>query len=74
MWKVNPIHILFNFFTDYITTYLESTFYNLAVIALHDCETYRRMAILAELRYGLKLAELKLPIRSVDQGCFDFLI
>uniref|UniRef100_A0A915ERL4 WASH complex subunit 4 n=1 Tax=Ditylenchus dipsaci TaxID=166011 RepID=A0A915ERL4_9BILA len=52
----------------YITTLLESAFYNLTVVALHDCETYSKMRLLAKTRYGLHLLADRLPYMSVEQG------
>ncbi|KAL3093235.1 hypothetical protein niasHT_022685 [Heterodera trifolii] len=52
----------------FVRCHLESTFYNLSVLALHDCDSYRRMALLALHRYHLRLADSGLPNMSVDQG------
>uniref|UniRef100_A0A914I8K0 WASH complex subunit 7 n=1 Tax=Globodera rostochiensis TaxID=31243 RepID=A0A914I8K0_GLORO len=52
----------------FVTCHLESTFYNLSVLALHDCDSYRRMALLAHQRYQVRLFDTGLPNMSVDQG------
>ncbi|ETV96488.1 hypothetical protein, variant 2 [Aphanomyces invadans] len=53
---------------DRVTHYLESTFYNLTTVALHDWKTYGEMRQLAYDKYGLFLAENHLPMGSLDQG------
>ncbi|KAF0700829.1 Aste57867_8680 [Aphanomyces stellatus] len=53
---------------DRVTHYLESTFYNLTTVALHDWKTYGEMRQLANDKYGLQLAENHLPMGSLDQG------
>ena len=69
---------------DRVTHYLESTFYNLTTVALHDWKTYFFRTIVSTLRtfgvrygemrqlandkYGLQLAENHLPMGSLDQG------
>ncbi|CAK4616836.1 unnamed protein product [Aphanomyces euteiches] len=53
---------------DRVTHYLESTFYNLTTVALHDWKTYGEMRQLANDKYGLHLAENHLPMGSLDQG------
>lgn len=49
-------------------SHLNKTFYNLTVVALHDCESYTKMRVLAKFRYGLTLWPNRLPHMSVDQG------
>lgn len=51
-----------------VTHYLESTFYNLTTVALHDWKTYSEMRNLANDKYGLSLADNHLPMGSLDQG------
>ncbi|KAH7463041.1 hypothetical protein PRIC1_001751 [Phytophthora ramorum] len=51
-----------------VTHYLESTFYNLTTVALHDWKTYGEMRNLANDKYGLSLADNHLPMGSLDQG------
>uniref|UniRef100_A0A1I7XQL9 MYND-type domain-containing protein n=1 Tax=Heterorhabditis bacteriophora TaxID=37862 RepID=A0A1I7XQL9_HETBA len=38
---------------DFVTRYLEKTFYNLTAVALHDYHAYSKMAVLAEQRWEL---------------------
>lgn len=57
-----------NLFLDYVESHLNKTFYNLTVVALHDCESYTKMRVLAKFRYGLTLWPNRLPHMSVDQG------
>ncbi|KAI1720039.1 WASH complex subunit 7 domain-containing protein [Ditylenchus destructor] len=52
----------------YVTSQLETTFYNLSAVALHDCETYTKMRILAKSKYQIQLWDTRLPSLSVDQG------
>jgi WASH complex subunit 7 len=47
--------------------YLETTFYNLTTVALHDWKTYGEMRNLAYEKYGLDLMESHLPMGSLDQ-------
>lgn len=51
-----------------VTHYLESTFYNLTTVALHDWKTYGEMRNLANDKYRLSLADNHLPMGSLDQG------
>ena len=51
-----------------VKQYLESSFYNLTTIALHDWLTYSDMKNLAKEKFGLKLADNFLPMGSLDQG------
>ncbi|CAJ0581830.1 unnamed protein product, partial [Mesorhabditis spiculigera] len=53
---------------EFVERYLERTFYNLTVVALHDRHTYTRMAGLAESRYGLQLVDGHLPYFNLGQG------
>ncbi|KAL3664094.1 hypothetical protein V7S43_010979 [Phytophthora oleae] len=53
---------------QHVTHYLESTFYNLTTVALHDWKTYGEMRNLANDKYGLSLADNHLPMGSLDQG------
>lgn len=52
----------------YVATQLEKNFYNLAAVAMHDCETYAKMRILAAHRYGLELIDSRFPFMTIDQG------
>jgi len=51
-----------------VTFYLESSFYNLTTVALHDWLTYSEMKNLAKEKFGLELANNYLPMGSLDQG------
>ncbi|KAG2762282.1 WASH complex subunit 4 [Phytophthora cactorum] len=53
---------------QHVTHYLESMFYNLTTVALHDWKTYGEMRNLANDKYGLSLADNHLPMGSLDQG------
>ncbi|KAK6103382.1 WASH complex subunit 7 family protein [Brugia pahangi] len=52
----------------YVEKYLESTFYNLTAVALHDSNTYMAMSLLAEQKYNLILCQSRLPFQKLDQG------
>lgn len=52
----------------YVTHYLDSTFYNLTTVALHDWKTYGDMRNLAEQKYGLVMVEPHLPSSTLEQG------
>lgn len=51
-----------------MTKYLEKTFYDLAAVAMHDCETYAKMRTLAFYRYDLVLIDSRFPFMTIDQG------
>lgn len=65
--------ICFFIFLGYVELYLERIFYNLTVVALHDCYTYNAMTQLALQRYGLILCESRLPYQSLHQS-LDILV
>jgi WASH complex subunit 7 len=52
----------------HVAHYLESTFYNLTTVALHDWKTYGEMRNLAAKKYGLVLTESHLPSQTLEQG------
>ncbi|VDK70090.1 unnamed protein product [Litomosoides sigmodontis] len=52
----------------YVEEYLESTFYNLTAVALHDSNTYMAMSLLAKQKYNLILCQSRLPFQKLDQG------
>lgn len=52
----------------YVEKYLESTFYNLTAVALHDSNTYMAMSLLAKQKYNLILCQSRLPFQKLDQG------
>lgn len=51
-----------------VTHYLDSTFYNLTTVALHDWQSYAIMGNLAHQKYGLKMIEAHLPSQTIEQG------
>jgi hypothetical protein len=51
-----------------VTHYLETVFYNLTTVALHDWMTYAEMRSLARDKFGLCIAESHLPMGGLDQG------
>lgn len=51
-----------------VTDYLNATFYNLTTVALHDGALYSHMRSVADFKYGLKLAEYRLPLGSLNQS------
>ena len=50
-----------------MTHYLDTTFYNLTTVALHDWKTYGDMRNLAERKYGLMMLEPHLPSATLEQ-------
>ena len=51
----------------HVTHYLDTTFYNLTTVALHDWKTYGDMRSLAEEKYGLVMMEPHLPSATLEQ-------
>ena len=51
----------------YVTHYLDTTFYNLTTVALHDWKTYGDMRNLAEEKFGLVMMEPHLPSATLEQ-------
>ena len=51
-----------------VTHYLDTNFYNLTVLALHDWRTYSEMRSLAAEKLGIVLLDNFLPMGSLDQG------
>ena len=56
------------FIIVYVTHYLDTIFYNLTTVALHDWKTYGDMRNLAEQKYGLTMIEPHLPSATLEQG------
>jgi len=56
-----------------VTHYLDSTFYNLTTVTLHDWKIYAEMRNLAYEEYGLKMAEVHLPGSSHYSEGLDIL-
>ncbi|XP_065176385.1 WASH complex subunit 4-like [Sycon ciliatum] len=67
---VKPIRFFDTFFDicAHVTHYLDTTFYNLTTVALHDWKTYSEMRHLAEQKYNLRMAEPHLPSQTLEQG------
>ncbi len=66
----SPIHILglvVHIHAE-VTHYLNTNFYNLTTIALHDWRTYADMRSLAQEKLGIILMDNYLPMGSDDQG------
>lgn len=55
--------------TAHVTHYLDTTFYNLTTVSLHDWKTYGDMRNLAEQKYGLVMIEPQLPSQTLEQVC-----
>ena len=53
----------------HVSHYLDTTFYNLTTVALHDWKTYGDMRNLAEQKYGLAMLEPHLPSATLEQVC-----
>ena len=52
-----------------MTHYLDTTFYNLTTVALHDWRTYGEMRNQASQKYGLEMTEAHLPSQTLEQVC-----
>ncbi|KAJ8686464.1 hypothetical protein QAD02_022258 [Eretmocerus hayati] len=52
----------------FIEHYLDTTFYNLTTVALHDWRTYRTMHALAGHKLGLDTVHNSLPTQTLEQG------
>ena len=52
----------------HVTHHLDSTFYNLTTVALHDWRSYAIMRNLAHQKYGLEMIEAHLPSQTIEQG------
>ena len=53
---------------DRVTHYLNSTFYNLTTVALHNWMSYSEMRNLAREKFGLELSDGYLPGQTLQQG------
>ncbi|EFC45800.1 hypothetical protein NAEGRDRAFT_36287 [Naegleria gruberi] len=51
-----------------VEKYLDKTFYDFTIIALHDWKTYEEMRNLAFEKYGLNLINVYLPGQTLEQG------
>ncbi|KAK5970553.1 WASH complex subunit 7, partial [Trichostrongylus colubriformis] len=54
--------------SEFVSCYLQKTFYDLTAVNLHDRHAYGKMATLAEQRYGLCLIDGMLPNCSIGQS------
>ena len=54
-------------FVEHVTHYLDTTFYNLTTVALHDWRTYGEMRNQASQKYGLEMTEAHLPSQTLEQ-------
>ena len=59
---------------EQVTHYLNSTFYNLTTVALHDWKTYGEMKNLAAQRYNLTMTEAHLPSQTLEQVRSNFFL
>ena len=57
----------FELFVEHVTHYLDTTFYNLTTVALHDWRTYGEMRNQASQKYGLEMTEAHLPSQTLEQ-------
>ena len=48
--------------------YLDTIFYNLTTVTLHDWRTYAEMRNLAKERYGIETVDVHLPSGTLEQG------
>ena len=51
----------------HVAHYLDTMFYNLTTVALHDWKTYGDMRNMAEQKYGLVMLEPHLPSATLEQ-------
>ena len=61
------LSIVLNCFLEHVTHYLDTTFYNLTTVALHDWRTYGEMRNQASQKYGLEMTEAHLPSQTLEQ-------
>ncbi|CAB3987009.1 WASH complex subunit 4-like, partial [Paramuricea clavata] len=68
--KIKPIRFFDRLINvkEHVAHYLDSTFYNLTTVALHDWKTYGEMKNLAAQRYSLTMTEAHLPSQTLEQG------
>ncbi|XP_015749024.1 PREDICTED: WASH complex subunit 7-like isoform X1 [Acropora digitifera] len=68
--KIKPIRFFNQFVNvkEHVTHYLDTTFYNLTTVALHDWRTYGEMRNQAMQKYGLQMTEAHLPSQTLEQG------
>ncbi|XP_068718075.1 WASH complex subunit 4-like [Montipora capricornis] len=68
--KIRPIRFFHQFVNvkQHVAHYLDTTFYNLTTVALHDWRTYGEMRNQASQKYGLEMTEAHLPSQTLEQG------
>nr|XP_039256887.1 WASH complex subunit 4-like [Styela clava] len=68
--SIKPLHFLNQMIDikDYVSHYIDTTFYNLTTVALHDWRTYGEMRNLAVQKYQLRMQEVHLPNQTLEQG------
>ena len=52
---------------DYVTHYLDTTFYNLTTVSLPNWRTYSQMRSLAAFKYHLDMMDVHLPSQTLEQ-------
>ncbi|PFX13788.1 WASH complex subunit 7 [Stylophora pistillata] len=67
--KMRPVRFFHQFINikQHVTHYLDTTFYNLTTVALHDWRTYGEMRNQAKQKYGLEMTEAHLPSQTLEQ-------
>ncbi|KAK6050963.1 hypothetical protein COOONC_11532 [Cooperia oncophora] len=55
--------------SEFVSCYLQKTFYDLTAVTLHDRHAYSKMATLAEQRYGLSLID---GMCLINPNCFHW--
>ena len=71
-FQIKLEHLVFSLFVrflfvEHVTHYLDTTFYNLTTVALHDWRTYGEMRNQASQKYGLEMTEAHLPSQTLEQ-------
>lgn len=68
--KVAPIRFLSRTIDikSLVTHYLDTTFYDLTTVALHDWKVYGQMRNLAAQKYRLEMQDVFLPSQTLEQG------
>ena len=56
-----------NSIADYVTHYLDTTFYNLTTVSLPNWRTYSQMRNLASFKYHLDMQDVHLPSQTLEQ-------
>ncbi|XP_046740754.1 WASH complex subunit 4 [Diprion similis] len=68
--RASPLPVADNFLSPkrFIEHYLDSMFYNLTTVALHDWRTYGTMRRLAGYKLNLEMVQDHLPTQNLEQG------